>query len=368
MEKLNICLVSLTIAPDSQDGAGKSFRGIFDYLKRQGHNVKLITGKWNIDLIDPDIIQFNLIPKRFLWAPQFLMKAVKYIRSHDFDIFHGNGPKGTLPIILSNKKKYITTIHDLGPFETRFTKIPLEKYLIKFAVQKAKAITTVSDFIKKEIKYFIPKVENDKIHVHYNGIEEKFIPHPKEAELLKENLKIKGPVLIYIGRIAFYKGVDDIIAAYRIAKKTIPDLNLVIGGKPDFQTEKIYEEWKIKYKDIHFVGFLKEQDLPFYYAMGDIFITYSFASEGFGLTPIEAIACGTPVICSSIGAYKEILQDNAIFVPPKSPHQLAKEIVKLLKDDPRRKTLLKNAQDFIKKYSWNSVGKKLETVYEKFLY
>ena len=60
MEKLSICLVSLTIAPDSQDGAGTSFRGIFDYLRRQGHNVKLITGKWNMDLNDPDIIQFNL--------------------------------------------------------------------------------------------------------------------------------------------------------------------------------------------------------------------------------------------------------------------------------------------------------------------
>jgi len=367
MEKLNICLVSLTIAPDSQDGAGTSLRGIFDYLKRQGHNVKLITGKWNIDLNEPDIIQFKLIPKRFLWAPQFLMKAFKYIKHHDFDIFQGNAPKGTLPIILARKKKFITTIHDLGPFETRFTKIPLEKYLIKYIVRKAKVITTVSDFIKKEIKYFIPKVDANKIHVHYNGIDEKFVPYPEEAELLKEQLGINGPVLIYIGRIAFYKGVNDIIAAYRIAKEKIPDLNLVIGGKPDFQTKKIYDEWKIKYKDIHFIGFIEEKELPFYYSMGDIFITYSFASEGFGLTPIEAIACGTPVICSSIGAYKEILQKNAIFVPPKNPHQLAKEIVKLLNDDSKRKLLIENAQEFIKRYKWDEVGKKLEAIYQQFI-
>jgi len=367
MEKLKICLVSLTIAPDSQDGAGKFFRGIFDYLRRQGHNVKLITGKWNTDLNDPDIIQFDLIPRRFLWAPQFILKAVKYINTHNFDIFHGNAPKGTLPIILSNKKKFITTIHDLGPFETSFTKIPIERYLIKFATQKATIISTDTDFIKKEIGYFMPKVDLDKIYTHYVGIEEKFKPYPREAEILKEKLNIEGPVLLYIGRIAFYKGVDDIIAAYKIAKKEVPNLNLVIGGRPDFKMERKYEEWKVKYKDIHFIGFVKEQELPYYYTLGDIFITYSYASEGFGLTPIEAIACGTPVICSSMIAYKEILQDNAIFVPPKNPNQLAKEIVNLLKDESRSKSLVENAQSYIKRFTWNSVGKKLEKIYSKLL-
>ena len=367
MEKLNICLVSLTIAPDSQDGAGKGFRGMFDYLRNQGHNVKLITGKWNIELNDPDIIQFDLIRKRFLWAPQFIIKAVKYINRHSFDIFHGNAPKGTLPIILSNKKKFITTIHDLGPFETNFTKIPFEKYLIKLAVQNASLITTDSEFIKREIKYFIPKVDIKKIYTHYLSIEEKFRPYPKEAKKLKEKLKIEGPILLYIGRIAFYKGVDDIITAYQIAKKLIPDLNLIVGGTPDFQMEKKYQEWATKYKDIHFVGFIKEQELPYYYSMGDVFVTYSFASEGFGLTPIEAIACGTPVICSSMIAYKEILQDNAIFVPPRRPQHLAKEIVKMLKDASIAKDFIEKTQEFIKRYSWKSVGEKLEDIYLKFI-
>ncbi len=172
---------------------------------------------------------------------------------------------------------------------------------------------------------------------------------------------------MYIGRIAKYKGVSDIIKAYQIAKKEIPDLNLVIGGKPDFSMDKIYKDWQQKYKDIYFVGFLSEKEIPVYFSMGDIFVTYSYASEGFGLTPIEAIACGTPVICSSISAYKEVLQENAIFVPPKNPKLLSKEIVTLLKDDKGRKFLIENAQNFIKRYTWNAVGKKLEAVYEKFL-
>ncbi|GAG79457.1 unnamed protein product, partial [marine sediment metagenome] len=71
--------------------------------------------------------------------------------------------------------------------------------------------------------------------------------------------------------------------------------------------------------------------------------------------------------CSSMIAYKEILQNNAIFVPPRSPHQLAKEIVKVLKDELRIKDMLDKAQNFIKRYSWDSVGEKLEKLYFKFM-
>lgn len=131
--------------------------------------------------------------------------------------------------------------------------------------------------------------------------------------------------------------------------------------------KKKFEEWKVKYNDIHFIGFVEENKLPYYYTLGDIFITYSYASEGFGLTLIEAIACGTPVICSSMIAYKEILTDNAIFVPPRNPQQLAKEIISLLKDDSKREALVKKAQKFIHRYSWESVGQNIEKIYDKFL-
>jgi len=364
MQKLNICLVSLAFAPDKERSG---FEGIFDYLKKQGHNVKLITGKWNIELKDPDIIQVDIIRKRFLWVPQFIFKVVKYIRSHEFDIIHGNGPKGTLPIILSNKKNFITTIHDLGPFESKFTKIPLEQLIFKLAVKKAKYIITVSNSSKNGIKHFIPRVNINKIFKIYNGINDKFKPYPKKARELKNTLNIEGPVVLYLGRIANYKGVEDIIQAYRIVKKKISNLNLLIAGKPDFKMEKEYLKWKKQYKDIYFLGYIPEEDVPIYYSLADIFINYSFAAEGFGFTPLEALACGTPVICSALTPFKEVLQDNAIFLPPKSPKLLAIEIENLIEDKNKRIELVENSQYLLKKYTWDSVGQKLEKIYTKLL-
>jgi glycosyltransferase involved in cell wall biosynthesis len=131
--------------------------------------------------------------------------------------------------------------------------------------------------------------------------------------------------------------------------------------------EKEYKNWREIYKEVLFMGYLPEDEVPYYFSMGDIFLTYSSSSEGFGLTPLEAISCGTPVICSSILVYREILRNHALFVPPKAPLKLAENITTLLNDNELRNNLVENAQEFVKKYSWNTVGKRLEKEYIRFL-
>ena len=83
---------------------------------------------------------------------------------------------------------------------------------------------------------------------------------------------------------------------------------------------------------------------------------------------LGAIACGTPAICSSLKVYKEILQNNAVFVPPNNPQLLAKGIIRLIKDNDFRKNLIDKGQKFVKRYSWDAVGKKLEEAYRHLLY
>ena len=367
MKKLKICLVSLTFAPDSQDGSAKFITGVYNYLKSQGHEVKVITGYWNRKINDSDIIQIKIINKSFLWVPQFIYHVIKYLKNNKFDIVHGNGPKGSMPLLFLRNLKFISTIHDLGPIETNFSRIPLERFLIKRTIKRAKFITTCSESIKQQILSFFEKIPSNKIFNLYSAIESKFKPHLEESKILKETLELSGPIILYIGRIANYKGVPDIINAYEMAKNQIKDLALVIGGTPDFSMRETYQMWKNKYPDIHFMGFIPTDQIAIYYTMADVFITYSYASEGFGLTPIEAIACGTPVICSDIKVFREVLKDNAIFVPPKDPKSLSEAIFTLLTNKYDRIKLIERGQNYIKRFSWNSVGNKMEEVYKKIL-
>jgi len=206
-------------------------------------------------------------------------------------------------------------------------------------------------------------VNLDKIEVVSVGVGSEFKPEPKKGQKLKEELGIDGPVMFYVGRIAFYKGVEDIIKAYQIAKKEVPDLKCVIGGKPTLKMGSTVEQWKHDNPDVIFTGIIPVEELPTYYSMADMFITYSYASEGFGITPVESLSCGTPVICSNLSAYKEVLQDQAVFVEPQNPTMLAKNIIEQVKNPEIGLEKVSSAEPLLQNYTWKEVVNRIELVY-----
>lgn len=367
MKKLKICHISLAVFPDKRDGAAYFSRGLFDTLKKRGHNITLLTVKWGSGFSDPDIHAIDVPKTRFFWLPKFIYSYRKFLKSHEYDIIHVSGSRGSLPLIFS-KIPYITTIYDLGPFEANFSKIPVIKCIERHNARTASRIVTISEISKNGIVEYMG-ADVEKIHNVYCAYNPNFTPRPKEAATLKEKLGINGPILFYVGRIAFYKGVEDIIKAFYIAKKKIPDLSLVVGGKPTLKMQNSYEKWKTEYPEVKFVGMLEDDLLPVYYSMADLFVTYSFASEGFGITPVEAIACGTPVVCSAMPAYQEIFENNATFVPPQQPDLLAEAFIDFFGnlDQDIQEEKMERAQKFIQRYTWDKVTDKVEEVYQQFL-
>jgi len=365
MDKLKICHVSLTVYPDQRDGSAKFERNIYEELKSRGHDVTLLTIRWSEGFTDSNINTIIVPNSRFLWIPKFTYIYRNYLKSHEFDIIHANGARGALPVLLS-KKEYVTHIHDVGPFQTSFSVIPGLKFLERKNAQMAKVIMCGAESVKREISQYM-KVNPEKITVVSVGIDPHFIPNPKKGADLKVKMGLSGPVIFYVGRIAFYKGVDDIIRAYKIVKKTIPESHLVIGGKPTLKMNTTVEQWKHKNPDVIFTGMISDEDLPTYYSMSDMFVTYSYASEGFGITPVESLSCGIPVICSTMPAYMEVLKDRATFVPPKQPELLADAIIRQIKNPDIGLQQVKEAKSLLEHYSWKKVGECVENVYYHFL-
>lgn len=365
LQKIKICHVSLTMYPDGKDGSARFLRGIYDELRKRGYDITLVTAKWDTGFDDPNILTVSVPSLRILWVPKFTIAIKRFSQENNFDIIHSNGARPSIPIQLSGKP-YIATIHDVGPFQATFVKIPGLKWLEKKNAKTAKHIITCSDSTRMEISKYM-KVPPEKIDVVSSAIDPKFKRLEPEGLALKESLNLKGPVIYYVGRIAFYKGIEDIIKAYKIAKKEIHDLNLVIGGKPEIKLQSEYERWKTEYPDVKFMGMIKDEDMAAYYSMADIFTTYSFASEGFGLTPVEALACGTPVICSNMPAFREVLKDYATFVEPKQPELLAKAFINQIKNPEIGKKQVRDAAEFLKQYTWKGVVDKVEKVYKQYL-
>lgn len=262
----------------------------------------------------------------------------------------------------------VTTIHDLTPFikfknreyPLRFIDHPrpvlsnssVLKYWSVFLAKKANKIITVSNHSKNDIIRFL-KIPGKKIKVVYEGIEEKF--KPIEIEMIKkvkEKHGIRGKYLLYIGNFEPHKNVDGLIKAYAgISPGLQAEYFLVIAGEDKKNFPRIYklaENLGLRERII-FPGFIQDEDLPAIYSGAEIFILPSFY-EGFGLPPVEAMACGTAVISSSTASLPEILEKSALYFNPYKEKDIRQRISEVLNDNKLRQMLAESGKLQAKKY------------------
>lgn len=265
-------------------------------------------------------------------------------------------PHFNVPILY--RKPYILTIHDLtlnlfpGRKMTKIHHRIAYHLTINNATKRAKKIIAVSNNTKKDIQKYL-KTPASKIEVIYNGVSKNFRP-------LKSS-KTNSPFLLYTGVWRNHKNLVNLIKAFQIIHTNHPELNLVITGRPDPN----YPEVKQTVKDLElqksvvFPGLVPEKELLHLYNAAEIFVFPSLY-EGFGMPPLEAMACGTPVACSNTSSMPEICgQKNALFFDPKDPDDIAKKITQLYKNKKLQQTLIKNGLKHVKNFSWEDMSRKI---------
>ena len=185
---------------------------------------------------------------------------------------------------------------------------------------------SVSKYLKDDLK----KVSGLDSRVIYNKIDKKrFNKKVKPDKIIKKyNLK-NNKVLLYVGRIAPHKGIHLLLKSFNIIKKKTPNAKLLIVGKPTFNNYSKTLE-KIANKDVIFTGFVEDNDLPYYYAACNVYVTASLW-EGFNLPAAEAQACGKKVVAFNVGSHPEIVK-NGILVKEKDINNFAEAIIKILRE------------------------------------
>jgi glycosyltransferase involved in cell wall biosynthesis len=179
-------------------------------------------------------------------------------------------------------------------------------------------------------------------------------------------------VLLQLGRMVPRKGVDNVIRALSNVKCENAKVRLlIVGGDADTAQEltrlqQLADELKVSDK-VYFLGQKPREELKYYYAAADLFITTPWY-EPFGITPLEAMACGTPVIGSEVGGIKFSVADghSGALVPPKDPEALADKITALLRSPALLREMSSNAVRRVNKlFTWELVARDLQTVYER---
>jgi glycosyltransferase involved in cell wall biosynthesis len=239
----------------------------------------------------------------------------------------------------------------------------------KETLREADKIITVSNATKEYVLTLGAKPE--KIKVVYNGVDlERFRPMDAKRVEMRKKLGISqnSTVFLTVRRLVYKNGIDTLIECANIAVKKNPKITfLVVGKGPDQSNVQMRAEQLGIENNFKLTGFVKDQELPFYYNAADFFVLPSKSGEGLPLVALEAMACGLPVIATNVGGISEILMENyGKLVAPNQPELLAKAVLEFsgLNFSSRKKELRAIMEE---KFSWDKNVDRLVEIYEELI-
>lgn len=293
---------------------------------------------------------------------------------------------------LSKKTKRVMFFYDLSflrfPKFFSFSKRIWHRFMSpKRQAKRADLIIALSESTKQDL-INLYKIIPDKIKIIYPGINDKFKIIDDKTKLveIKNKYQLPDDFVLYFGTIEPRKNILGLIKAFEEIKKEklgkildvdwqgfegvvrkqnneifdFSKLKLVIAGTKGWLYKEIFEKIKnSNFKnDIIFTGFINEEDKAYLYNLAKIFVYPSFF-EGFGLPPLEAMACGVPVIVSNKSSLGEVVGNSAIMINPQNPNEISWAIKEILENQELSNFLIKTGLERAKKFNWDNAAKEI---------
>ncbi|NIO49824.1 MAG: glycosyltransferase [Candidatus Aminicenantes bacterium] len=310
---------------------------------------------------------------RWAWSPvpmHFLERLwrigwppVEWITG-DVDIFFE--PNFFIPPLRSAKA--VVTIHDLSfqRYPEFFPYSVAKKRIVQLSktLKSTDAVIAVSHFTADEICTLWPNYRT-KVHVVHEAPGPEFCPQSqKKIQEIINRLELKAPFILYVGALELRKNVTSLAQAYlKLRRSGKTKCQLVLAGSPGYGAENIMRiaSSGIEKGWIRYLGFVPQQDLPALYAASDVFC-YISLYEGFGLPPLEALACGTPVLVSRIPVFEEVLGSQAYYVNPSDIEDISKGIALC---EERAPSSLKERLNWTANFSWEKTALKTADIFKE---
>jgi glycosyltransferase involved in cell wall biosynthesis len=304
------------------------------------------------------------------WEQRGLMRAARQARADLVHISHFSAP-------LRRDRPVIVTIHDVIPYVypayRSSASMRLYLRLISRATMNADAILTDSECSRRDIERYLG-IDRERITVVPLAVDDQFRPmRDNESETeLRERFNLPGPVIFNVGGLDVRKNVDSLVRAFA---KSVPDLDpdtrLVIAGKGHTGNQRLYPPLEPLIAELGIgdqvvlPGRISEADKLRLYNLADLYV-FTSVYEGFGLSPLEAMACGTPVICSNRSSLPEVVGDAGILVDP-TPEKIAGSMSTVMNDHYLRRRLSAHGLEQAARFSWERTAEMTRAVYRRVL-
>lgn len=268
--------------------------------------------------------------------------------------------------------KIVTTVHDFS-FYLHPQWHPQErieyfhKYFFK-NLHRSDWIITGSEFSKKEIVKYALYDEN-KISVIYHGVDQNLYRVYKKATLssTKEKFQLTDKFILFVGSIEPRKNLMNLLKAYHLLSRDVKVMYpLVLVGFKGWQNKEIMKEIEIEKEHVRYLGYVSDEELAHVYNLATLFV-YPSLYEGFGIPPLEAMACGTAVISSGAASLPEACGDAALYIDPLDIEDISKKIEFLLHDVKERDELILKGLERVKSFTWEKSAQEHLKVFEAVL-
>lgn len=294
----------------------------------------------------------------------FLLGLRRYARERAIDVFHGTNYE----VPFRKACPTVVTIHDLSlmlhPQTHLSAAVRRWRRRRRFMIRAATIIVTPTETVRREVCEHLGVPGADVVAVP-EAAREIFMPIPYErTAATRKRLGITGDFLLYVGTIEPRKNLVTLVNAFREARGAIEgDIQLVIAGQKGWLADELFDGMT-REPGILFTGYLPDEDLCDLYSSCRAFI-YPSLYEGFGLPPLEAMACGAPVIASRIPSISEVVGDAAVLFEPTDTVALVRSITEVAGNDAFRKSLRETGLKHVRQYSWTNTARQMREVYNE---
>lgn len=235
-------------------------------------------------------------------------------------------------------------------------------------ITRADVIITFSDFIKKSTSEFL-KIPDYRIKRIYHGFDRNIfrIYEKAEAEEVRGRYKLPENFILFVGSIEPRKNLKNLINAYLMLSEYIrKEYKLLIVGFKGWRNADIMQLIKNTEPYVQYFGYIPDEDLGKIYNLASILVFPSFY-EGFGLPPLEAMACGCPVVVSNVASLPEVCGDAAYYINPYGIESIAEGMYKVLTDSKLREDLIQKGLERAKLFSWEKSAREHLKIFETLL-
>ena len=368
---MHICYCYHVFSP-IKGGVEENIINVSRELIKKGHKVSVVTSN-TPNRPDKEFIHgievIRIKPLFSIFKTPIMPEYKKLLSIVDADIIHAHG---TIPNVsdvaifyaAKNNIPSVLTYHFDGNADSKIGSFFGEfynRFINRKVVSKAdKIISTSKSYAETSI---VLKDFLDKVEIIPNGVDlNRFNPKIEVGNIReKYNLPSKN-IVLHVGRFVKYKGLEYLIRAM----KYVEHGTLIIAGKGklEWYLKQIVRDEKLK--NVKFLGYVPDEDLPKLYRVSDVYVLPSITrGENFGISALEAMACGVPIIASDLPGVRELVRDDCgIKVKTKDILGLAEKINEILSENDLRFEMGKNARKNAENYSWKDISKKIINVYE----